>query len=98
KCSASSGPVGFFLPRIGSSSLDGETAQPRGGRNDPLDPRHQLLDSYRQRRGEFDQRVRSRETLSNLDEADVGPVDGGECAEFFLREPGATAGREHVAA
>lgn len=64
----------------------------------PFDPRQQLPGIDAERRGELDERVCAGQPPPALHEADLGAVQTGERAEFFLREPSAAASREHVLA
>lgn len=77
---------------------DGEGAEPAGGGHDPLDAVQQLLRLHVQRRGELYEGVYPWESSAALDKADLGSVKAGEGAEFFLREPGASASHEQIPA
>ncbi len=56
----------------------------------------QLLSPHVERRRGLDKGVHPRQAPAALDEADLGSVEAGKRAEFFLRKPGATASHEQV--
>src|SRR5215218_3256331 len=75
-----------------------EAAWPRRDGHDPVDPLQQLVGSHGKRRGQLDEVVDAWQAAPHLHEADVGPVQGGELAELFLREARSAARPRQVLA